>query len=109
MPTVSRHDRYVDLAALLVLLIGIALYLDSNARFHAIMALSYRHPGPRGISQLAVADRARYEAYAALGLTIAGCVVGAVSAARHALRGRVSRSPSFPRSPAPTPLPPVPR
>jgi hypothetical protein len=86
MPPVSRRDRYVDLAALLIIVIGLALYLDSSSRFHAILAFSFEHPGPRGQSQLAAADRARYESYGALALAIFGCVTGAVSALRHKLR-----------------------
>lgn len=90
MPLVSRRDRFIDLAALLVILIGIGLYFDSNSRFHAIMAFSYKHPGPVGQSQLAAADRARYGAYAALAVTVFGCAVGVVSAVRHARRRPVS-------------------
>lgn len=90
MPTVSRRDRFMDLAALALILIGIALYLDSSSRFHAIMAFSYKHPGPRGQSQLAAADTARYMFNAAIGVTLLGCAVGAWSAARHRWRPPVS-------------------
>lgn len=88
MSNVSRRDRFVDLVALLLILIGIALYFDSSSRFHAIMAFSYRHPGPRGQSQLAAADWARYEYYAALGTAVLGGIIGVVSAARHKWRHR---------------------
>lgn len=86
MPPVSRRDRLVDLAALLLILIGIALFLDSSSRFHAILAFSFEHPGPRGQSQLAAADRARLEFYLAVGVALVGCVVGAASFARHVRR-----------------------
>ena len=86
MSNVSRHDRFVDLVALLLILIGIALYFDSNSRFHTIMAFSYRHPGPHGQSQLAAADRARYEYYAALSIAALGGIIGVVSAVRHRWR-----------------------
>jgi hypothetical protein len=88
MTNVLRRDRLVDLAALLLILIGIALYFDSASRFHAIMAYSYQHPGPRGHSQLDAADRARYESYAAAVVVSLGCIVGVVSAWRHARRRR---------------------
>ena len=84
MATVSRRDRLTDLAALVLLLAGIALYLDAGARMRAITAYSYRHPGPRGESQLAAADRARFESYGGLALAAFGVVVGVGSAMRHA-------------------------
>jgi len=86
MPTVSRRDRLTDLAALLVILAGIALYLDAGARLRTISAYSYTHPGPRGQSALAAADWARYEAYGGLGLAVLGCSVGVASALAHSRR-----------------------
>jgi hypothetical protein len=92
MPTVSRRDRLTDLAALLLILAGIALYLDAGVRLRTISTYSYGHPGPRGQSALAAADWARRESYGALGLAALGCVVGVASAVRHArgTRGGVS-------------------
>ena len=84
MATVSRRDRLTDLAALVLLLAGIALYLDAGARMRTISGYSYRHPGPPGESQLVAADRARTESYAGLGLAAFGVVVGVGSALRHA-------------------------
>jgi hypothetical protein len=84
MTTVSRRDRLTDLAALVLLLAGIALYLDAGVRMRAISAYSYQHPGPRGESQLAAADRARTESYGGLGLAAFGVIVGMGSALRHA-------------------------
>lgn len=89
MATVSRVDRLTDYAALLLLVIGIALYLDAAGRLQAIAALSYQHPGPRGQSALAAADRARYESNGGIALAVAGVAVGVASAVRHARR-RVS-------------------
>ena len=86
MATVSRADRLVDYAALVLLLIGVALYLDAATRLRAIATLSYEHPGPRGQSAVAAADRARDESYAGLAIVAAGCVVGVASAVRHARR-----------------------
>lgn len=86
MAPVSRRDRLTDLAALVLILLGIALYLDAAARLRVISAYSYQHPGPRGRSALAAADRARYESYGGLVLAVAGCAVGVFSAARHARR-----------------------
>jgi len=57
MATVSRRDRLTDLAALVLILAGIALYLDGTARLRAISAYSYQHPGPRGQSALTAADQ----------------------------------------------------
>jgi hypothetical protein len=86
MATVSRRDRLTDLAALVLIIAGIALYLDAGARLRTISAYSYQHPGPRGESALEAADWARRESYAGLGLGIVGCVVGVGSAVRHARR-----------------------
>lgn len=88
MATVTRRDRFVDLAALLLILAGTALYLDGTARLRAIALLSYQHPGMRGVSQLAVADRARYESNGGIALVVFGGAVGAMSFARVARRGR---------------------
>ena len=87
MAIVSRRDRFVDLAALALILAGIALYLYGTRRLREITKLSYQHPGPQGLSQRTVADHARYECNAGIGLAIAGCVVGVAAAVRHA-RGR---------------------
>lgn len=84
MATVSRRDRLTDLAALVLLLAGIALYLDAGARMRTISRYSYQHPGPRGESQLAAADRARAESYGGLALAALGVAVGVASAVRHA-------------------------
>ena len=90
MPTVSRRDRLTDLAALLLLLAGIAIGLHAGMRLGGIAKLSYQHPGPAGQSALAAADRARYESYAGIGVAILGCVVGVASALRHARRRSVN-------------------
>ena len=90
MSTVSRRDRLTDLAALVLILAGIALYLDGTAQLRAISAYSYRHPGPRGQSALTAADHARYESNGAMSLAAAGCLVGVFSALRHARRRPVS-------------------
>ena len=82
MATITRRDRLIDLAALVLIVAGVALYLDGNARLQGISRLTYKHPGPRGVRQLDMADRARYECNAGIGLAILGCVVGAVSAGR---------------------------
>ena len=81
MATVSRRDRLTDLAALVLILAGIALYLDAGARLRTISGYSYQHPGPRGA--LIAADRARRESYGGIVLAVIGCAVGVASAARH--------------------------
>jgi hypothetical protein len=86
MPDVLRRDRLVDAVALLLILVGLALYVDSQLRFHAVMRYSYRHPGPRGVSQLKAADHARYEANTAFGFVTLGAAVGIAAAVRHSRR-----------------------
>ena len=86
MTSVSRRDRLTDLAALILILAGIALYLDGTSRLRAISAYSYEHPGPRGESALKAADRARYGANGGIALGVIGCAVGVFSAVRHARR-----------------------
>jgi hypothetical protein len=88
MATVSRRDRLTDLAALVLLLAGIALYLDAGARMRTISGYSYQHPAPRGESQLVAADQARTESYGGLALAVLGVGVGVASALRHAGRTR---------------------
>jgi hypothetical protein len=83
MPTVTRRDRFTDLAALLLILAGVALYLWSLSRLHDISQLTYAHPGPPGASALQAADEARYVSYAGLGLVLVGVVTGVASALRH--------------------------
>jgi hypothetical protein len=90
MSPVSRRDRLTDLAALVLILAGIALYLDGTARLRAISAYTYQHPGPRGQSALAAADHARQESNLAMGLAAAGCLLGVFSAVRHARERPVS-------------------
>lgn len=84
MATVSRRDRLTDLAGLVLILAGIALYLDAGARLRTISTYSYQNPGPRGESALAAADWARRESYGGLMFTVLGCAVGVASAVRHA-------------------------
>ena len=86
MPDVHRRDRLVDVVALLLILLGVALYADSQRRFHDITGFSWKHPGPRGASQLVAADHARYEANTAFGLIALGAVVGVTGAVRHSRR-----------------------
>ena len=86
MPDVHRRDRLVDVVALLLILLGVALYADTQRRFHDITGYSWAHPGPRGASQLVAADHARYEANTAFGLIALGAVVGVTGAVRHSRR-----------------------
>ena len=88
MPTVTRRDRLIDLACLVVIIAGIVLHLDASARLRAISAYTFRHPGPHGVRQLDMADRARYESYAGVGLAVLGCVAGAASAVAVVRRSR---------------------
>ena len=88
---ISRTDRLFDLAALTAIVAGAALYLDAGSRLRAIAVYTYRHPGPRGVSQLLAADHARYESYAGLAMILAGCAIGVVSALRVSRRARAAR------------------
>jgi len=86
MPDVLRRDRIMDAVAMLLILVGAAVYMDSQLRFRAIMRYSWQHPGPRGVSQVKAADLARYEANTAFGLVTLGAAVGIVAAVRHSRR-----------------------
>ena len=86
MPDVLRRDRIVDVVAMLLILLGVALYVDSQLRFRTITSYTWQHPGPRGASQLVAADHARYEANAAFGLVAVGAAIGIASAVRHSRR-----------------------
>ena len=89
MTPVSRRDRQIDLGALLLIVIGAALYIVAAVQLHTISLYSRTNPGPPGA--LVAADRARYMSYAGVGLIIAGCVIGVVAAGLHARRRRVTQ------------------
>jgi hypothetical protein len=86
MSDVLRRDRIVDIVAVLLILLGLAVYADSQRRFGDVMRYSWKHPGPRSVSQLDMADRARYEANTAFGFVIVGAAVGVVAAVSHSRR-----------------------
>jgi len=89
MTPVSRRDRQLDLGALLLIVIGAALYIVAAVNLHTISLYSRTNPGPPGA--LVAADQARYMSYAGVGLIIAGCVIGVVAAGLHARRRRVTQ------------------
>jgi hypothetical protein len=78
----TRHDRLLDLVALAGILLGVGLYMDGTARLTGIQRFSYVNPGPPGVRQLDMADRARYEANAGIALAVLGCAAGAAHAVR---------------------------
>ena len=84
MTSVSRRDRLVDLSALLLIVVGAALYVVAAVKLHGISLYSRTNPGPPGA--LDAADRARYLSYAGLALVAAGACVGVVAAGLHARR-----------------------
>lgn len=86
MTSVTRGDRRVDLVALLLIAAGGALYVDGAARLREVARLSFAHPGPRGVKQLDVADRARYEANGGMVLVALGGLTGVAGAVRAARR-----------------------
>ena len=86
MSTVTRGARLLDLACLLLILVGGGLGYLASVRLQEIGRLSYRHPGPRSESALAAADRARYLAYGGVGLIALGCAIGVGGAVQGARR-----------------------
>ena len=84
MTTVSRRDRLVDLSALLLIVVGAALYLLAAVKLHDISLYSRTNPGPPGA--LVAADQARYLSYAGVVLVAVGACIGVVAAGLHARR-----------------------
>ena len=84
MTTVTRRDRLVDLAALLLIVAGATMYLVAATKLRTISLYSRTNPGPPGA--LVAADQARYLSYAGLGLVAVGACVGVVAAGLHARR-----------------------
>ena len=84
MTTVSRRDRLVDLSALLLIVVGSALYLLAAVKLHGISLYSRTNPGRPGA--LVAADQARYLSYAGIALVVVGACVGVVAAGLHARR-----------------------
>ena len=76
MTTVTRQDRYGDLFAFALILIGIGLFLDGGRRLQEIRQLTYRHPGPRGVSQVARFDEAFFEGTSGIVVVLAGATFG---------------------------------
>ena len=86
MTIVSRRDRQADLAAIVIIAAGGALWLFAVAWLHTISLYSKANPGPPGA--LVDADRARYTSYAGVVLISLGCFVGVCAAAVHQWRRR---------------------
>jgi len=84
MTSVSRRDRQIDLGALLLIVVGTAVYIIAATKLHTISLYSRTNPGPPGA--LVAADQARYTSYAGVALITIGCVVGVVAAGLHARR-----------------------
>ena len=78
----TRQDRLLNFAALAALVLSVTLYADGIARLRQIQRFSYRSPGPAGVSQLDMADEARYEANTGIVLALLSCAAGAVHAVR---------------------------
>lgn len=76
MSTVSRRARIMDLVALGCIVVGVALYMMAAMRLQEIGKLSFQNPGPRELSALAAADRARYLSYGGIAAIVAGCLLG---------------------------------
>lgn len=84
MTLVTRRDRQFDVGALLLIVVGVAIYLLAAARLRSISQYTFKQPGPPGA--LDAADRARYASYAGVVIVGLGCCVGAAAAGRHLLR-----------------------
>jgi hypothetical protein len=84
MTPVSRRDRQIDLAGLLLIVVGAALYVVAAVKLHTISLYSRTNPGPPGA--LVAADQARYASYAGVALIAVGCCIGVVAAGLHAKR-----------------------
>jgi predicted membrane channel-forming protein YqfA (hemolysin III family) len=84
MTLVSRRDRLLDAGALLLIILGAALYLVAAFKLHAISQYTYKHPGPP--HALDAADRARYASYLGVGLVVAGSILGMIAAGLHGWR-----------------------
>ncbi|MEO8562006.1 MAG: hypothetical protein ABI601_08030 [bacterium] len=89
MTKVSRGDRQADLAALLIIAAGAALYLFAAAWLRTISLYSKMNPGPP--HALDAADRARYTSYAGVALIGIGCLVSVATAVLHQWRKRLAR------------------
>jgi hypothetical protein len=89
MTPVSRRDRQIDLGALLLIVLGAALYIVAAVKLHTISLYSKTNPGPPGA--LVAADQARYMSYAGVVLITLGCAVGVVAAGLHARRRAATR------------------
>jgi hypothetical protein len=89
MTLVSRRDRLLDAGALLLMLLGAALYLFAALKLHAISQYTYKHPGPP--NALGAADRARYASYVGVGLVVAGNLLGMAAAGLHGWGRRLQR------------------
>jgi hypothetical protein len=74
----------VDLAALLLIVGGAALYLIAAAKLRTISLYSRANPGPP--NALFAADQARYLSYSGLALVAVGSCIGIVAAGLHARR-----------------------
>jgi len=88
MTLVSRRDRQADIAAIVIIAAGTAIYLLAAAWLHSISLYSKANPGPPGA--LDAADRARYTSYAGVVIISVGCLVGVCAAAFHQWRRRAA-------------------
>jgi hypothetical protein len=86
MTQVSKLDRQADLAAVLIIAAGVALYLSAAIRLYSISQYSKTNPGPPGA--LVAADHARYASYAGVALVGIGCLVSVAAAVLHQWRKR---------------------
>jgi hypothetical protein len=90
MTSVSRRDRQIDLGALLLIVVGAAMYVVAAVQLRSISLYSKKNPGPP--HALVAADNARYTSYAGVALIAAGCCVGVAAAGLHARRRRLART-----------------
>ena len=79
-------DRAWDIAALALLLAGVALFVAARSSLRSIASGTYVPPS--GMTFVASADRHVSQSTVALGLIAAGVLIGCIAAARHGWRGK---------------------
>ena len=83
---VHAADRAWDIAALALLLAGVALFAAARSSLRSIASGCYVPPS--GMTFVASADRHVSQSTVALGLIAAGVLIGCIAAARHGWRGK---------------------
>jgi hypothetical protein len=86
-PSISTQDRVLDLLALLLLLGGIALFAIGRSSLLALADNRYQAP-PDGVTWVSRAERHDAQTSWGIRLALAGLVLGAGAAMKHAAARR---------------------